>query len=178
MEKLKIEIGPGKSKIDSSWITVGPYPDKHIDIVARWGEDILPFEDNSVDLVYASHVLEHIWWYKTVSALKDVYRILKSSGRVEIHVPNFAVISEAYKNKKCGDNWFKYNPKKNYMCWVNGRLFTYGGPGNTHRAAFDRNYMEECLIDAGFDEVEYKAPIRGSDHGNINLPMTGIKAGR
>lgn len=172
---MNVEIGPGAQKIEASWITVGPYPSESVDNVARWGDEPLPFLDNSVDLVYASHVLEHIIWYKTVDALKEVYRILKPNGKFEVHVPDFAIIVNAYLNKKCGDNWRACNKDADFMLWVNGRIFTYGGPGNNHRAVFDRDYLNKCLRFAGFTKILDKAPIRGNNHGIINLSATGIK---
>lgn len=172
---MKIEIGPGTGRIDNSWITVAPYEAGNVDVVACWGEESLPFKDASVDLIYASHVLEHIWWYKTVEALKDVCRILKPGGKLEVHVPDFSVIVEAYRNKRCGDGWRAHNEDGDYMLWANGRIFTYGGPGNTHRATFDRQHLTKCLLKAGFTQVLPSAPIRGHNHGPINLGMTAIK---
>lgn len=172
---MKVEIGPGLQKIDPTWVTVGPFAADHVDYVARWGEDLLPFEDNSVDLIHASHVLEHIIWHKTIDALKDAHRILKSAGKIEIHVPNFKVIVDSYLKKKCGDPWRAHNKEGDFMKWVNGRIFTYGGPGNNHRSVFDNVYLRRCLLSAGFKEALLGAPIRGHNHGPINLSMTGIK---
>jgi predicted SAM-dependent methyltransferase len=172
---MKLEIGPGPQKIDSTWTTVGPFKALHVDYIARWGEEPLPFEDNSVDQIYASHVLEHVIWHKTIDALKETHRILKPGGFIEIHVPNFAIVVKAYLEKRCGDNWRAHNKEGNYMKWVNGRVFTYGGPGNTHRALFDRDYLRQCLLEAGFTEAKEGAKVRGHNHGVINLAMTGVK---
>ena len=48
----------------------------------------LPFEDNTFDLVYASHVLEHIPWYKVEEVVKEWVRILKPGGVLEVWVPD------------------------------------------------------------------------------------------
>ena len=173
---MKVEIGPGTKKLGTDWITLGvikanPAVDKQFE----WGKDKMPFKDNSVDLIYTSHCLEHIIWHKTVDALKEAYRVLKKGGKLEIHVPNFEVIAEAYNNQKCGDAWRKFNDDNDFMTWVNGRIFTYGGAGNYHHAVFDRRYMNKCLKQAGFSEVIDSAPIRGANHGVVNLATTGIK---
>jgi len=174
---MKLEIGPGSKRIDASWITMSPYTGNNIDIVARWGENRLPFGDETIDLIYASHVLEHIWWHKTISALREAYRILKLGGRLELHVPDFDVIMDAYLTKKCNDGWRKYNSEGDYMLWVNGRIFTYGGKGNTHRSIFNRPYLHQCLNSAGFNDLNIidSAPIRGDSHGVIDLAVTAIK---
>lgn len=46
----------------------------------------LAFKDNTFDLIYASHVLEHIRWYKTDEVLKEWVRILKSGGWLKVWV--------------------------------------------------------------------------------------------
>lgn len=171
----QIEIGPGKDRLGRDWLTVGPYEADHVDIIARWGEEPLPIEDNSVDLIYASHVLEHVWWYDTVSALADAHRMLVPNGVLELHVPDFEYIVQCYQQKKCGDQWFKYNEDKDYVTWANGRIFTYGGPGNIHRAIFDEAYLRRCLRKAGFEHVTLGAPVRGAGHGPIDLAMTAVK---
>jgi SAM-dependent methyltransferase len=45
----------------------------------------LPFEDESYDIVYASHVLEHI--EDDMSALREISRVLKSDGVAILPVP-------------------------------------------------------------------------------------------
>ena len=49
-----------------------PYVDRQIDVTS------IPFDDNSFDAVYCSHVLEHV--PDDAKALKEFHRILKPSG--------------------------------------------------------------------------------------------------
>lgn len=46
-----------------------------------------PFEDNSFDFVYSSHLLEHL--DDTTSFMEEVYRISRPNANVEITVPYF-----------------------------------------------------------------------------------------
>jgi len=47
----------------------------------------LPFKNNSVDVILASHILEHI---KELNSLKkEMVRVLKYMGSLEVIVPNF-----------------------------------------------------------------------------------------
>ncbi|MDA0096267.1 class I SAM-dependent methyltransferase [Brachyspira hyodysenteriae] len=39
--------------------------------------DVLPFQDNSIDFVFSSHVLEH--FYDPIKALKEWYRVIKKT---------------------------------------------------------------------------------------------------
>lgn len=46
-----------------------------------------PFEDNSVEEIYASHILEHL--KEPHDFMKECYRVLKKGGTIEIRVPHY-----------------------------------------------------------------------------------------
>lgn len=180
----KLEIGPGGSRLGPDWETVDCRPGPNVDRVGQWGVvNGLPYGDAKFDLVYASHVLEHVPWFETATALADVYRILKPGGVFEVWVPNFEYLAECYSKEECGDDWRKFNPNSDPMTWLNGRLFTYGGPEgladpNWHRAVFDQYFLHRHLFTAGFQDVkriDRKEKPRGHDHGPINLGMRALK---
>ena len=144
---------------------------------ACWGVEPLPIDDETCELVFASHVLEHVPWNRTKQALAEVYRILVSGGIFEVWVPNFGYIVECYHDNLCGDDWRRDNPNSCPMLWVNGRLFTYGpGDENWHRSCFDERYLRSCLEEAGFQNVvRLRHRTLGVSHGPIDLGMQGIK---
>ncbi len=49
----------------------------------------LAYKDESVDEIYASHVLEHFPYNKTQEVLNDWVRVLKPGGRIRIPVHYF-----------------------------------------------------------------------------------------
>ena len=60
-----------------------PWADVHCDICD------LPFEDNSFDIVFCNHVLEHI--EDDTKAMQELYRVLKPGGWAMLQVPiNYA----------------------------------------------------------------------------------------
>ena len=72
-EKIWLELGSGAKKGNNGWITV--------DIL---GADIchdltkgIPLPDESVDLIYTSHTLEHIPFNDLVKFIKECFRVLK-----------------------------------------------------------------------------------------------------
>ena len=166
----RLEIGPGQHPLPGF---------ETIDLVgeptyrARWGFDDLTCVVNprSYEEVYASHVLEHVPWNRTLKALKDVFQILKPGGVFEVWVPNFEYIVECYQRRICGDNWRRDNPTGDPMLWVNGRIFTYGPETeNFHFACFDYDHLSIYLSRAGFVEIERLAErTRGTGHGPIDL---------
>ncbi len=124
-----LEIGPGT--VDAKSV-VFPGADTLDGVVgnptykASWGKTALPIESETYDRVFASHVLEHVPWYRVKFALTEAHRILKPGGELEIYVPDFEAIVRSYLAKQCGDKWRVFNPDNDYMTWVNGRIFTYG----------------------------------------------------
>ena len=59
----------------------------------------LPFEDESVDYIYLSHVLEHLRKYEAQRVLRDCWRILKGRGIVRVVVPDLELLAEKYIEK-------------------------------------------------------------------------------
>ena len=160
-----LEIGPGtisgKSVVFPVADTVDLFGE---DPTARveWGKEPLPFEDNVYDLVFVSHVLEYVSWYRAVKALREVERVLKPGGEIELYTPDFNYIGRCYVDAKIGDNYRMFNDAGGWMTWVNGRIFQCAEdaeelgavpnpwPHRHLRAAYDESYILARLIDAGF----------------------------
>ena len=56
----------------------------------------LPYEDNSVDEIYAGHVLEHLFWGQRDPAFEEWKRVLKPGGVITITVPDVVKAVELY----------------------------------------------------------------------------------
>lgn len=178
-----LEIGPGR--FPAYWpderykVTYLDFVEnEYTDVVAKWGYEPLPFPDDHFDLVYASHVLEHIPWYLTVDALKEAHRVLKKSGAIEVHVPDFTKSVYAWIDRQPLDDWIPTIAKdkpRNYMTWISSRLLSYGPEKPSwHLALFDPDHLTWCLELAGFKNIEDGGKPRGSDdHGLMNLGIRG-----
>ncbi len=59
--------------------------------------DGLPYEDNSFDVVYSSHFIEHIPVDQIESFFDDVYRILKPGGLIRLVTPDLEFLNNEYK---------------------------------------------------------------------------------
>ena len=68
-------------------------PSRNVDYVAD-AMTRLPFPDKTFDVVYASHVLEHLPWFHTEAILREWRRVLKPLGRLEVWVPGGQFIAE------------------------------------------------------------------------------------
>ena len=82
---MKIDIGCGSAKkLGFIGLDISKLPG--VDIVADIQKNI-PLKDNSVEEIYCANVLHHISDWKT--ALKEMHRVLKVNGILELLVPHF-----------------------------------------------------------------------------------------
>jgi predicted SAM-dependent methyltransferase len=80
---LKIDLGCGPSKTEG-FLGVDRFALPGVDIVADL-DSKLPFASNSVDLVYASHSLEHV--SDLIATMQEIYRICKHNAQICIVAP-------------------------------------------------------------------------------------------
>lgn len=176
----QLEIGPGDCPLEGDWDTLDAQPRVPVTYIAQWGYDPLPIADEDYSLVFSSHVIEHIAWYKTIDALKEVYRILKPGGIFECWTVDLDVIVKAYQDKRMVRDWDCGGKIRTWMESVNGNLFAYekhGNPFMWHKAVFSREYLKDCMYRAGFLITRDLAlsENRGHDHGVINMGVWAKK---
>lgn len=96
--KNVLEIGAGeysfrylKSHEEIHWITVDFSPP--CDIVCDLNTDklVLPFADESFDLIICTEVLEHLLWPQHL--LKEAHRVLSLDGNIIVSVPNITSLT-------------------------------------------------------------------------------------
>lgn len=179
-----LEIGPGKQRLGPDWTTVGLEDCDAVDYVVEWGREPLPFPEGTFDLVYASHVIEHVPWYLTRVALNEVFRVLASRGSFEVHTVDFRKMVDYYLTGQAADdfNGHGLNTQRHLMRWIACRIFAFDGDdvqngwtNNWHKALFDRKYLEECLRQSGFEDLQAVALPRDREHYSYNLGMSGRK---
>ena len=179
----KLEIGCSGDRLlgfETLSIMGGPRIDYVLDAAKK-----LPFADASFDLVYASHVLEHIPWFMVKKSLAEWTRILKHGGALEIWVPDGGKISQVLLDLEEGrsnsipDDWFPLNSERDPYLWVSGRLFWGANPlyPSWHHSLFTAGYLKKLLLQEGLCDVRVMetAEVRGCDHGWINLGVKGCK---
>ncbi|MFC4860144.1 methyltransferase domain-containing protein [Pseudomonas sp. MAHUQ-62] len=81
--ETKIDLGCGKRK-QEGFIGVDRFPMPDVDVVADIDEQ-LPFEDNSIDLLFSSHSLEHV--RDLMATMREIYRVCRHGAQVCIVAP-------------------------------------------------------------------------------------------
>jgi SAM-dependent methyltransferase len=79
---LKLNIGAGRTYIPSF---VNLDISENAEIVIDISNTPLPFEDNSVDVVFSHHTLEHVENY--LFAISEIHRVLKHGGLFYLGLP-------------------------------------------------------------------------------------------
>jgi nucleoside-diphosphate-sugar epimerase len=111
----------------------------------------LPFLSNSCDEILLSHVLEHIPWTDTIEFLKEFHRVLKPTGMLKVQTHDFDLIVDLYTSGE-----IDAMESVNLGIWLNRKLFWMdeGSPGTEHKSVFTFEFLEECLIEAGFNRAQ------------------------
>lgn len=93
METVKIDLGSGFSPKDGYFnLDVRKVPKVNILAEARK----LPFRDNSIDELRASHIIEHFSYVEIREVLEEWHRTLKPNGRLKIRAPDLDFLCKAY----------------------------------------------------------------------------------
>lgn len=92
---FNVHLGCGEVN-NQNFINVDGFPFQHVHYVHRI--DKLPmFKDRNVDLIYASHCLEHFSYNQTCEVLSEWHRVLKNGGILRLSVPDFDKLVDIYK---------------------------------------------------------------------------------
>lgn len=105
---LMVNLGCGKD-IRIGWENIDQFPGTGVNKVIDFSYDPLPYPDNSVDEILASHVLEHIINWEAL--VKEYYRVIIPKGKLTIKVPymDYGPFHVRYFNKT-SLNGFTYEP--------------------------------------------------------------------
>lgn len=85
--KLNLGCGSNLENTNNGWINIDKYPLYGSVVKMDLEQAKLPYEDDSVEEIRATHVLEHIWNYKEL--LNECWRVLNKDGFIYIEVPKF-----------------------------------------------------------------------------------------
>ncbi|MBK8284294.1 MAG: methyltransferase domain-containing protein [Ahniella sp.] len=155
---LNLHLGAGPTRIDGFVnIDIQGAP---LNLNLAWG---LPFSDGSVQRIYVSHMLEHLFYPHDVGTfLREMRRVLAPGGRLRLAVPDIAACIEAYRT---GDRRFFESRHETWDWWPKDltpleSFLAYAGAGaepghllESHKFGYDFETLAKALRAAGFDTV-------------------------
>lgn len=143
-----LELGPEKNKhtgfrdrFSSEWHTAGLSDKTPSDCPLDLNGEF-PWADDRFDLVYSSHVMEHL--ADPSGFLKHCLRVLKPGGVIRIAVPSMAWVIGRYVNKRC--------ELDEVLDWA--RSFQ----PHKHRDGYDQRKLLAIVTQAGFKETNIMEP--------------------
>lgn len=137
---FKLNLGCGDAPLDD-YINIDLYSSSAnllLDLTKT-----LPFPDNSVDEIYAKHLIEHFTRLEWSRIKKDWYRVLRPGGVLIIECPDICRWMKRFLDNSMGERW---------SYWIIG---IYGaqdlsGEGHLHKNGFDLEKLTSDLNYEGF----------------------------
>jgi SAM-dependent methyltransferase len=131
-----------------------------------------PWEENSVDVIYSSHTLEHLSKKEGAFFLQECHRVLKRHGLLRIIVPDFRILVSRYLNGEVRAEDFATVLVISYESDSDGLLRKKLAPfiRSPHKCMYDKSLVE-IITRLGFD-ASLKDPLESeiSDIHHIELP--------
>jgi len=158
-KEVKLNLGCGDKRLEG-WINtdrvyIKGIVDKVLDI-----RDLNEFEDLSVDVIYASHVIEHIHYSEILNTLAEWHRVLKINGKVMISTPDLFMWAKKYIEGN--DDWWNRYGVQEAIIQTSAYRFVehlYALGGGIHKCAFDEGLLTTYLKLAGFFDVKKFEPF-------------------
>ena len=118
----------------------------------------IPAAPESVDLIAASHFLEHLNYQQGFNFLNACRRVLKPGGVVRIGVPDLELLAAKYMNRTLGELDSINEPCKQ-TTFQAGKFWHLLFDG--HAAAYDFEALHAAAIAAGFSSCERREAGKG-----------------
>jgi len=132
----------------------------------------LPFKNDSIDVIYSSHMLEHLSRSEAINFIFEVRRSLSNGGILRISVPDLRKLVERYIGNSDADAFVentlladvKLNSIKDKL-----KLLVIGF--RHHQWMYDGKSLSKLLLDCGFTRVFILDPgiTKIKNHEGLNL---------
>ena len=143
--RLNLHLGCGPVA-HPEFVNIDGHPYAHVDFVQSI-ERLHRFKRGTVDLIYASHCLEHVGFRKTVTVLTEWHRVLKTGGVLRLSVPDFDQLIAVYAHHG-------RDPDLIIGPLMGGQDSRY----NVHYTALSEVNLTRALRAAGFATVRHWQP--------------------
>lgn len=148
----KLNIGCGNVRFHG-WINIDIEQNyKTVDLVCD-ARQKLPFNDNSCDLIYNEHFLEHLTLEEGLFFLKECHRILKPEGILRIAMPSLEYVVQKYMSDDWRNqewlNYPEYQFIKTRAEMLNIAMRWWG-----HQWLYDTEELHRRLTESGYINIQ------------------------
>lgn len=132
----------------------------------------LPFNTSSVDVLYSSHMFEHLSRYAVDRFLNEAYRVLSNEGIMRLAIPDLRKVIEDYNQNKDANNFMQtldVIPSSNNS-FVERLKFLITGFRN-HQWMYDEDSIVALLKKYKFKNIRVLTPGETTirEYGNLDL---------
>ncbi|MEO3428766.1 methyltransferase domain-containing protein [Pelagibius sp. CAU 1746] len=122
------------------------------DIVASM-TDLSPVDSDSVDAIWNSHALEHLFAHEVPVALREFHRVLRPGGHLFMRMPDLQKVAETLL--EVGPHGTAYESPSGAitpldMFYGHGPSIAKGEHGMQHKTGFTQNSIVTLMKAAGF----------------------------
>ena len=143
-EVINLNLACGNTRM-TGFIGVDITPGERVDVVHDLKKP-LPWKDETVSIIFASHIIEHFWYHELDTILKDWCRVLKPKGKLDIWTPNFRML---IKLREAPDKVLN-----SAMLYMNWRIFNRDRePYDRHNCVLTQRALSQKLIKVGFNKA-------------------------
>lgn len=139
--KRLLHIGCGEIN-SPEFINLDARPMSHVHIVSKNILNLRNIPNESLDMVYMSHVLEHVPRNQVSETIKEMHRVLKKGGVLRVSVPDFDHIVNIYQSTE-------KNIQSIAPALMGGQDYKF----NFHYCIFNKNFLEHLLLESEFEQV-------------------------
>jgi SAM-dependent methyltransferase len=158
-----LHVGCGPQRIDSTPFAGSGWRELRLDINPEVAPDLVgsltdlsAVPDGSVDAVFSSHNLEHLYAHEVPVALGEFRRVLKAGGVALITCPDLQAVAALVAEDRLVEPAY---PSEIGPITPHDILYGHGGSlakGNlfmAHRCGFTRTVLESAVLAAGFAQA-------------------------
>ena len=163
---MKLHLGCGERYLEGfTHIDIADF--EHIDFKIPVN-DLSIFEEDSVELIYASHVIEYFDPFEVINVLGEWKRVLTPGGTLRIAVPNFSSLIKIYD--QTGEIDKILGP-------LYGRWSTDNDEFIYHKTVYDQKSLTRLLDNCGYVDIQewdwrkvFKNTRNYDDHSQAYFP--------
>jgi ubiquinone/menaquinone biosynthesis C-methylase UbiE len=158
-----------------------PDQENYIEFAARheikWANATrhLPVGNDSCDVVYSSHMVEHLYTYEVPAFLSEAWRVLCPGGILRLAVPDLRRKAESYLRDHDGDSFIQSTMLADF--WMTDRLwksklrYLLCGAPSCHKWMYDGQSLIARMQSAGFEDciILPEGETMVADPGSLNL---------
>jgi hypothetical protein len=129
----------------------------------------IPAADNSLDVVYHSHMLEHLTYAEGIEFTHACFRVLRPGGLLRVLVPDLELWSKnyVYGNQFFFDEYRRIGLENNKDLYpTNGAVFMGMLHNHGHKMGYDFETLVSVLSRSGFEKIR-RTLVQDSDLPDI-----------